>query len=469
MGLIGFAKSALFQKNLNNPDINVRKKALQSLGQLSCDSSIPPIIKALKDSNSDIRMDAAKYLGFKGHKSAVAPLCHCLKDKDFKVRNAVVDSLCILGDNSICPELFKLILNDEKTIRTSIIKFIDKFNWRPDSIDDNVRYLLAGQQIDKICEIGSAVVDILIKLKTGDCNLRLVIVEALGRIQDKKCLIGLKKALYDPYWKVRDASVKFIGNYRDVSNFDLLMKIFLSEQEDKKIISSSYDSLCQLEKTPELLKKLVNTINEYCLKIDKISTFVKILSGAESETLIIPLLELLTDEKWEIRFFVLNILQEISFSRVMGPILKVFDDPVSAVRIKALEVFLPSGDRRVIEKVVEAILDDDNIVVTWAENILKVIDNQISINYLVDKFISLSDINLKKKIGNILLEIGPKSCISLHENLTDATNDLKIQIIKLLGKIGDSSSIEIIKPYMESQDSLLVMTATSAINRIKSI
>jgi alpha-glucoside transport system substrate-binding protein len=66
---------------LNNEDPAIRKGAARTLGKLGDPQAVEPLIAAMKDSDKDVRMSVVASLGLIGDDRAVEPLCRALKDK----------------------------------------------------------------------------------------------------------------------------------------------------------------------------------------------------------------------------------------------------------------------------------------------------------------------------------------------------------------------------------------------------
>jgi HEAT repeat protein len=78
---------------LDDPSIEVRRQAAQSLGQIGDPKAVPALIQKLRDDSAHINTEAAEALGQIGHSDATSALLEQLQHPDPAVRLAVTDAL----------------------------------------------------------------------------------------------------------------------------------------------------------------------------------------------------------------------------------------------------------------------------------------------------------------------------------------------------------------------------------------
>lgn len=97
---------------LSDGNLQARRRAAMSLGELGDKRAIDPLIRALKDSDQHLRWNAALALGKLGDKRAVSPLVDALQDDSEMVREDAAGALGILGDKKALPPLAKVVEGD---------------------------------------------------------------------------------------------------------------------------------------------------------------------------------------------------------------------------------------------------------------------------------------------------------------------------------------------------------------------
>ncbi len=98
---------------LKAPDKNTQIAAAYALYKLGDKAQIQFIIQQLNSPDMDVRANAALVLGKSGDKTALNPLRKVIdaRDSDDKVRFQAAESLAMLGDKTIYPKLWSMILN----------------------------------------------------------------------------------------------------------------------------------------------------------------------------------------------------------------------------------------------------------------------------------------------------------------------------------------------------------------------
>ena len=110
--------SYLFKEALNDPDEQVRRKAIESLGRLTF-AEIDLLISSLSEGDWDSRRNAAITLGQLGRTEAIPVLVKALADEDWRVRRGAAISLGQLGEQSLGP-LVAAVNNNEAIINNSL-------------------------------------------------------------------------------------------------------------------------------------------------------------------------------------------------------------------------------------------------------------------------------------------------------------------------------------------------------------
>ena len=117
----------LLLKALKNEDFWVRKVCVEALGEIGDKSSIPAIKKALKDDNFFVRAAAVWALYRIDGKSVLPDLIQALNDKSTMVREYAARVLGYIGDKSAVPALIKALEDSDSGVRSRAAYGLRKF------------------------------------------------------------------------------------------------------------------------------------------------------------------------------------------------------------------------------------------------------------------------------------------------------------------------------------------------------
>lgn len=256
-------------QSLENPDINVRKQAALSLGQLKDKRAVAPLTELLDDENLSVSQSAAKALGQIGDREAVRPLIKRLND--WGMFTVCAEALGAIGD-------------------------------------------------------GRAVVPLLHRFSDPDPQIRLAVVKALGSIRDQRVALILSRALKDSNLEVRAAAAEALGNVTDKTVIEPIIKISDKQLHHNirphlikallRIGSSTVPFLAEALRSPsysqrhfagEILAQLrpegINVLIE-ALSVDNNNvrlTAVKYLGGTKADDALEPLIHALKDRDYNVQ------------------------------------------------------------------------------------------------------------------------------------------------------------------------
>lgn len=238
LGNIGDTKAAEpLIKLLADKDKDVREAAARALGKIGDVRAVEPLIKALGDKVNYVREDAAEALGNIGDIRAVEPLIKALGDKDrecnvsyaaakalvkigepaveplikalgdWSVRWDAARTLAEIGDTKAVEPLVKLLEDENKYLRETVFRALDKLGWKPVSQKNKIKLNIINQKWDELVKAGKPAVEPLIKvLGDRDNSVRFFAARALGNIGDTKAVEPLIKTLQDQSLVVRKAA-----------------------------------------------------------------------------------------------------------------------------------------------------------------------------------------------------------------------------------------------------------------------
>lgn len=175
---------------LKDTDPAGRQKAVEYLGYFGNTAVSPEIIPLLKDRNPSVRLAAARALGVMKSRSAFSYLADSLYDTDVNVTAMAIWALGEINNEKAIPSLSTLM----KTNQALRIK-------------ENCMAALS-----KISHKATRGIFTTSLLKNKDYRIRLLAVDAIGRLGDKKLTPFLQSRLQDPNEYVRQAVARWIGD-----------------------------------------------------------------------------------------------------------------------------------------------------------------------------------------------------------------------------------------------------------------
>ncbi len=208
-------------------DVNtyVRSACAEALGRIGDARAIFPLMDALRDPCSFVRRAAAIGLGQMQAKEAQGALLRTLEDSNFYVRRAAINAVGKLG----LPDLGSMLAPfletpDPRIRRTAIIALrrLEAADTVPDMVAILESYLLNPDQRDLpvvktlVSALGelksSEAVPVLIEVMRGYVGVRSLTAKALGRIGDPQAAPALLEALHDDKSKTLQlAALKSLG------------------------------------------------------------------------------------------------------------------------------------------------------------------------------------------------------------------------------------------------------------------
>jgi HEAT repeat protein len=179
-------------------------QAIELLGRLATEATIPILINALEHENFGVRSKAAEILGTKGAEAAIPALIETLKDRDANVRYTAIIALGNLNAKSAIPNLIDVLTDEGSNVRKKAAQILDEF--RTDlaipafikALTDNdyeVQHIAAQALVN--LDNAIAVPALLDAIKHQDRGVRGNAASALGNTRNPAAIPALIAALAD--------------------------------------------------------------------------------------------------------------------------------------------------------------------------------------------------------------------------------------------------------------------------------
>ncbi len=174
--------------HLAGPSEPVRRVMTQALGRIEDPLACLPLIGLLKDGNGHVRRDAACSLGRIGDEQAVLPLFESLDREEFMdVRETLLDALVAIGSEGVKEKFREFVFYPDPNVQALAIQGIG----------------LLGD--DEACD------HLIANLGNENEQIRLKVVECLGRIDCERMMEPLIHSLNDENEQVRLAAIDVLS------------------------------------------------------------------------------------------------------------------------------------------------------------------------------------------------------------------------------------------------------------------
>lgn len=432
---IGHRAPELLYKLLKDKDADIRKFALDLIGQIKTGFDPSKVLPLLKDENGNVRAAAANALGELGYKEAIPALIESLKDEEWIVFY-VLQALAMLQAAEAAEQIGKLILNtDSLVIKAEAIETLGKIGTEKIA-EPLLRYFPVANKDERI-EIVKAL--IRINIIPLEYNLKEEIISILQSKEWEEKLIALKGIKLTNLIEAAPFIVEEAGAL-DPSCFDYEEKIKALE-----------DTLVYINSEDALISMLANNKLKYRAK----AFVIRVLGRLKSKKAIPILIKLLEDIKRDIRIASARALGDIGAKETIQHLVKKsHEDPDANVRkaaIQALGMIRASEAYDSLLDLLEREIYQDNIE-TIVEALLiidqeKFLKNLKSYKREVKK--ALAGITYSMDILNMLIQCDDK--------------EVRKAAIYQLGKLASPEALNKILEFIKSEDKDLKKSAILAL------
>jgi HEAT repeat protein len=464
-------------------DSDVTTNSIWALGEIKDPRTIEPLITALIN-NSSYAAEALNKIDPNWQKSEMAlnglsNYIDALKvsASDEVKTLKIIDAISEIGSPAVAP-LFILLMDKDVHIRKSAATALSGLNWQPTSKMESIIYFIADQKWNELVGIGKFSIPHLIStLKDNDQSVRKSAAWALSKLDWKPVTVEneLKYLIASQRW----GALAIIGGPSSGSLAELLrdedenirkeasatlIKIgpasiepVISILKDKNVLArkialSTLDAIDPDWQNSEMarraLPKFIKSLNSYDSNVRASSAWA--LSILKDERAVKPLISALNDYDAGVRIYVSKALGEIGDKIAIKPLISKLNDKDSAVRGYAALALGEIKDPAAIEPLFDVLTDKDSWPRQSAVKALKRIDPKWAQSNASKKAVpgliaGLDDenINVQKGAVKVLGDIKNASAVEpLIEKLSDNDKVLRNSAARALGKIGDSRAVE---------------------------
>jgi len=513
LGRVGRGAIPLLLQALGDTDWRVRKTAVEGLVAFGGDDVTSGLVQRLSaEDNAGARNSSIEALAQIGA-AAVGPLLPLLDTRDPDVRKFAVDVLGDIRDARAVPGLLAKLNDDDENVRVAAAEALGKLRDRR-AVDALVGCLSSADQswldyaaAEALGEIGDERALGPLMAALGRSSLREPVLESLGKIGNVSTLPPLINGLADPLRIVREASVAALAAvYRKSIPADRAKVVdavragitdralpFLEELIDTSGGDLQKSAVAVLGWTgrPAAVPKLLALLRDE----DMEEPVAHALRDMGQEC-VPPLLARLGDDNVLVRRAVAMVLGEFGRREAEDALLSMLDDENGHVRGAAAESLGRLASRKAVEPLVKLLQDEYENVQECAIRALAAIGDESVLDGLLKDFTSWNA-GMRRNIARLLGRFGTerasealafalkdeepdvrkavvialdsirgdKAVRPLLLAITDDDPEVRMLAAETLGKAGSAESAEALIPLLDDEDLWVRAAAARALGR----
>lgn len=463
-------------------DHDVRKFALDILGEIPDERSLPVILSALKDEDSNVRAAAAENLGKLGAVSAVPALLEAMESRDlllrftileafgqldvavpvdrlltFKddklLRKALLDCLGRVGDASAVPFLIECLNDDMKNVREAAVLALSRLSGQAQEVMDSVQNVVGSD--------GSLAVSVSDLLLSSTLAVRRAAIDMLGRLGDSRSAKRLLDLL-----EVQELQEEVIGSLVALGRIDILPLIDIWDEVDTR--SRSYLAYVYgATKSSQTMQRLIEGSSDNDDDLRQMS--VQSLGKVGDETVLVCLVSALSDPSTDVcesALQSLSLLGErypVKVISILSPLLENQDEQI---RMYAVTVLGRLDGKETEEHLAFAIKDESAEVRSAA---IRAVEGKGGGSYLPALMLALTDedTEVRALATRALGMSGEKEAIKpLELALQDEDMWVRAAAVRSIGSLGGIENGNLIVQALQDPVGLVSIAALETLEAV---
>jgi len=400
--------------DLRSGEPKVRRKAAAELGKTKSREAVQPLLSAATDRDVGVREEVVKSLGLLKDQEALTMLLTTIKDPADSVREESIIALVNLYADR---DARSVITRTAKKVYKTVNLFRDPVGDDPTVIEAYVQ--VAPMVIDSIAD----------RLVDSNLGIRLDAAKALGILRARPAVPRMLEAMKTGDANLRIAVLRSLYKIRDTS-VDEPILVYLNDS-DKHVRDETIVTLGLFRSKRALadLKRIYDQNPDTKLRLKAFQALALI---AEPSTLDL-------------------------FQRNLR-------DPDKAYRMAAAEGVGRVGELSLVEEVSRTFLDEKD---TGAQLAQSFAIYRLGRREFMDRLVSgLGERMYHEQAMAYLLELGTPVVSELVRHLNHENAVVREKLCAVLGLIGDSTTIEQLKPMLRDSNAAVASEAALAIRRL---
>ncbi len=233
-----------------DPEVEVRRAALQSLARYEDRSSISVFREALRDQDQEIRSTAIEALAEFKDRSSVGEIAAMLRDENVEVRRSAAEAMGELPARGVMDQLIVALRDPDAEVREGIVRALE--NLKDPAAEGPLVLALKDPKPKVRARAVSALHELdlpnppsplLEMLRDQNADVRHEAAHAVAHYKDVRAVPILRAMLEDPDGEVREAAVDALSDIRNDEALAALMGALKSK--DPKVRKAAAEALGQ--------------------------------------------------------------------------------------------------------------------------------------------------------------------------------------------------------------------------------
>ncbi|HNY10451.1 MAG TPA: HEAT repeat domain-containing protein [Candidatus Wallbacteria bacterium] len=476
-GALGLVQTVepLIYTLLKNEDKQVKINCLDSLQKIGDKRALGAIIQVIKIDDEDIRAKAIECLSSFPEPKVTASLINALRTTSEKIRNAAMSSLEKLVSSSDVASLKKYFQTEDDNIKVFLCKTLGKTKFFDNEIHAFLKSSLTSSHEKVINEALIAVgaleakelMDLVIShFRHSNEDIRVCAIKVAGQLNDLRCIDPIVECYKtDQSNKVRATIIEILGKTKDkkyIKTAEAALK-----DSDARVRANAIETLEALggEEIVDLIYPIFQNDSNNRVKANAAKTLwkfggIRMISALEG-------MLLKEKDKWQ-RASAAFALGEIGSIQVVKSLTQALQDSEDCVRGNAVKGLGKTQAQDVIPVIIPLLEDPSDRV--REDSVVAL--GKIGTPEILDPILKF----LKQQNDSKLIDVVYKALIDAVDQrfllpLTRALNDdlwiVKVAAAKLLGKIGNDSTIPLLTELLSDGNVIIRNSAEDSIEQIK--
>lgn len=402
------------KSDLRSSDAKVRRKAASELGKTKSREALQPLLSAASDRDVAVREEVVKSLGLLKDQEAITMLLTTIKDSADSVREESIIALVNLYADR---DAGFVITRTAKKVYKSINPFRDQVGNDATVIEAYVQ--VAPMVIDSIAD----------RLVDSNLAVRLDAAKALGILRARPAIPKMLDGMKTGDANLRIAVLRSLYKIRDTSVDESILPYLNDSDKDVRDETIQTLGLFRSKKALPELKHIYDQNPDTKLRLKAFQSLA--LIGDEST---------------------LDLFQ------------RNLRDPDKAYRQAAAEGIGRVGDASLVEEVSRVFLGEKDLGAQLAQSFALY---RLGRKEFLDRLlVGLAERMYYQQPTAYLVEMGAAAVPDLTRNLNHENAIVRERLCGVLGLIGDSSTIEQLKPLLRDSNQSVASEAALAIRRL---